>query len=249
MKTSPPPAPGRIGTPEEVDPGRAAGPPLLSSWSPSVEQTPDNREGAGARRDAAGDTGLLARLKRGDEVAYEDLLRSYETKIFSLARGLTRNEHDAQDVLQDTFLSIFKNIGRFKGESSLSTWIYRIAVNCALMRMRKRRQTDRTVPIDDYMPAFDEDGHRVAAVPDWHPAVDEILLNKELGGLLREWIAQLETPYRTVFVLRDQEGLGNEEVAAVLGISVAAVKSRLHRARIYLRERAKAYVYKGGIRA
>jgi RNA polymerase sigma-70 factor (ECF subfamily) len=147
--------------------------------------------------------------------------------------------------MQDAFLSVFKNIGKFKEESSLSTWIYRITVNSALMKIRKRRQDDRNVSIDDYMPSFDETGHRVAVVPDWHPAVDQLLLNKELGGLLRKWIGELSPEYRTVFLLRDQEGLENEEVAAVLKLSVPAVKSRLHRARIYLRERAKRYVFSG----
>jgi RNA polymerase sigma-70 factor, ECF subfamily len=192
------------------------------------------------------ETNLLRRLRRGEESAFAELVGHFETRVYSLARGLTRNEADAQDALQDTFLSVYRNIGRFKGDSSLSTWIYRIAVNSALMTVRRHRKDDRTVPIDDYLPAFDEDGHRVTAVPDWHPAVDELLLNKELAALLRRWISELEPPYRTVFVLRDQEGLGNEEVASVLGLSVAAVKSRLHRARVYLRERAKGYVYRGG---
>jgi RNA polymerase sigma-70 factor (ECF subfamily) len=114
------------------------------------------------------------------------------------------------------------------------------------MRLRKRRQDDKNVSIDEYMPEFDETGHRVAVVPDWHPAVDQLLLDKELAGLLRGWIAELAPEYRTVFLLRDQEGLSNEEVAAVLKLTVAAVKSRLHRARIYLRERAKSYVYSRG---
>jgi RNA polymerase sigma-70 factor (ECF subfamily) len=182
-------------------------------------------------------------LKAGEEAAFEELLRRYELKVYNLVRGLTRNDDDAQDALQDAFLSVFKNIGRFKEESSLSTWVYRIALNAALMKIRKRRKDEKTVAIDEYMPSFDEDGHRVAVVPDWHPAVDQVLINQELGNLLRAWIAELPVEYRTVLVLRDQEGLDNEEVAALLGLSVPAVKSRLHRARIYLRERAKKYVY------
>ena len=194
---------------------------------------------------ASGEARLIAGLKAGDSAAYEELLRLYELKVYNLARGLTRNEDDAQDVLQETFLSVFKNIGRFKGESSLSTWIYRIAANNGLMRIRKKKQTDRVVPIDDYMPTFDDTGHRVASLPDWHPRADEILLNNELGGRLREAIASLEPDYRVVFILRDQEELSNEEVAAVLKLSIAAVKSRLHRARIFLRERVKRYVLEG----
>ena len=199
-----------------------------------------------ADRGGNGDRQLVARLKAGEEAAFEEILRRYEVKVYSLVRGRTRNDEDAQDATQDAFLSIFKNIGRFKEESSHSTWIYRIAANAALMKIRKRRQDDKTVRIDEYMPSFDETGHRVAVVPDWHPAVDELLLNKELGELLRGWISELPAEYRTVLVLRDQEGLDNEEVAAILRLSVPAVKSRLHRARIYLRERAKKYVYGRG---
>ena len=203
----------------------------------------DRFEPAAADGSQVSDGQLVARLKKGDETAFAEVLRRYELKVYSLTRGLMHNEDDAQDATQDAFLSVFRGIGRFKEKSSLSTWIYRIAVNAALMRLRKRRQDRLTVPIDDYMPAFAGDGHRVAVVPDWHPAVDEMLLNKELAGLLKKWIAELSPEYRTVFLLRDQEGLDNEEVAAVLNLSVAAVKSRLHRARLYMRERAKRYAY------
>jgi RNA polymerase sigma-70 factor, ECF subfamily len=194
----------------------------------------------------ASDVDLVARLKAGDPQAFEEALARYQVKIYSLARGLTHNDEDAQDVLQDTFLCIFKSIKSFKGDSSLSTWIYRVTVNAALMQMRKRRKEGQTVSIEDYLPRFDDDGHRVAVVPDWHPLVDQLLMNKELGGLLRDWIAALHPDYRTVFVMRDQEEMSNEEVARVLGLTVAAVKSRLHRARLYLRERAKRYVYSSG---
>lgn len=217
---------------DATGPGEAATLPRPPTWPASRATLTDEQ--------------LLPHLKAGDGAAYEEILRRYETKIFSLARGLTRNDQDAEDVLQEACLSIFKNICKFKGESSLSTWIYRITVNAGLMKVRGRKKDERSVPIEEYMPKFDETGHRVAVVPDWHPAVDELLLNKELAGLLRRWIAELEPDYRVVFVLRDQEGLSNEEVAAALDLSVPAVKSRLHRARLYLRERAKRYVYQGG---
>ena len=195
---------------------------------------------------STGDGRLVARLRQGDHAAFEEIVACYEKKVFSLARGLTRNDEDAQDAVQDTFLSVFKNVGRFKGDSSLSTWIYRITVNAALMKMRRRRHDDRSLPIDEAMPGFDEDGHRVASLPDWHPRADEMLLNTEMGGHLRRAIEELEADYRTVLILRDQEEMPNEEVAAVLGLSVAAVKSRLHRARIFVRERIKAYMLAGG---
>ena len=201
------------------------------------------RRHAGPDDSSLTDRQLVARLKQGDETAFEEVLRRYELKVYSLTRGVVHNEDDAQDATQETFLSVFRNIGRFKERSTLSTWIYRIAMNAALMKLRKRRRDRTIVPIDEYMPSFAEDGHRVAVVPDWHPAVDQVLLNKELAGLLRRWIAELAPEYRSVFLLRDQEGLDNEEVAAILKLSVAAVKSRLHRARLYLRERVKKYAY------
>ena len=188
---------------------------------------------------------LVARLKQGDHAAFEDVVTLYEAKVYGLARGLTRNDEDAQDAVQDTFLSVFKNVKAFKEDSSLSTWIYRITVNAALMKMRRRRLDDRTVPIDEAMPTFDEDGHRVAILPDWHPRADEMLLNKEMGGHLRQAIAELEADYRSVLIMRDQEGLSNEQVAAILGLTVAAVKSRLHRGRIFVRERIKLYMLQG----
>jgi RNA polymerase sigma-70 factor (ECF subfamily) len=203
----------------------------------------DRFERAAADGSQVSDDQLVARVKQGDEAAFEEVLRRHELKVYNLTRGIMGNEDDARDAMQDAFLSVFRSIGRFREQSSLSTWIYRIAVNAALMKLRRRRQDQKNVPIDDYMPSFDEDGHRVAVVPDWHPAADEVLLNKELAGLLRQWITELAPEYRTVFLLRDQEGLGNEEVAAVLNLSVAAVKSRLHRARLYLRERVKKHAY------
>lgn len=191
------------------------------------------------------DSRLVAALKARDEAAYEEVMRRFGVKIYSLARGLTRNEPDARDAVQETFVSLFRNVARFKGESRLSTWLYRVAVNAALMILRKRRHEQRQVPIEDFMPTFDDTGHRVAVLPDWHPAADAVLFNKEMAGLLRRFIAELAPEYRTVFLLRDQEGLGNEEVARILNLSVAAVKSRLHRSRMYLRERVKRHVYGG----
>jgi len=190
---------------------------------------------------AADDTTLVSQLKAGRESAFEEVLRRYEKKVYSLVRGLTRNDSDAQDALQETFLSVYRKIGTFKEASSLSTWIYRIAVNAALMTIRRRKRHDRTVSIDEHLPEFDGAGHRVMALPDWSPDAAAILLNKELSQYLRESIQALEPGYRTVFILRDQEGLSNEEVAAILKLSVPAVKSRLHRARLFLRERIKEY--------
>ncbi len=188
------------------------------------------------------DAQLVTSLKQGESSAFEEILKRYEAKVYNLVRGLTRNDSDAQDALQEAFLSVFKKIGSFKQESSLSTWIYRIAVNAALMTIRKRRhREERSISLDVYMPRFAENGHRVVELPDWNPRADDLLLNKELAQHLRESIQALDPAYRAVFVLRDQEGMSNEEVAAILKIGVPAVKSRLHRARLFLRERIKRY--------
>ncbi|MFQ5876595.1 MAG: RNA polymerase sigma factor [Acidobacteriota bacterium] len=195
------------------------------------------RQTAGSRPDAD----LVPGLRSGEEWAFEELLRRFETRVYNLARSVTRSESDAQDVLQDTFLSVFRKVSTFKEESSLSTWIYRIAVNAALMKVRRRRHDDRSVPIEDCLPRYDETGRRIATLPDWPPRADDVLLRKELAAHLGEAIRDLEPGHRAVFVLRDQEGLSTEQVASVLELSVPAVKSRLHRARLFLRERIKEY--------
>jgi len=187
------------------------------------------------------DSQLVAMLKRGEDSAFEEILRRYERKVYGLARSLTRDESDAQDALQDTFLSVYRKIRGFKEESSLSTWIYRIAVNAALMKVRRRKRDDRSVPIEDYLPKFDESGHLVTALREPPPRADEELLRKELAEFLRESIRALDPDSRAVFILRDQEGLSNEEVAGILDVSVPAVKSRLHRARLFLRGRIERF--------
>lgn len=194
-----------------------------------------------APRAALSDAALVAPLKSGEADAFEELLRRYEGKVYGLSRSITRNDSDAQDALQETFLSIYRKIGSFKEEASLSTWIYRIATNAALMKVRGRRHDERTIPMEDYVPQYDERGERAIARPDWPPRGDEELLRGELRDVLNRSIGELPPDYRTVFVLRDQEGLSTQEVAKVLGLSVSAVKSRLHRARLFLRERIKRY--------
>ena len=190
---------------------------------------------------ATTDAELVPALKAGREDAFEEVVRRYRARVYGLARHLTRNDGDAEDVLQETFLSVYRRIGSFREAASLSTWIYRIAANAALMRIRGRKRRDRTVPIEEFLPKFDRDGHRTASLPDWPRRGDEVLLEKELREHLRGSIRLLAPDYRAVLVLRDVEGLSNAETARVLRISVAAVKSRLHRARLFLRERVKAY--------
>ena len=181
---------------------------------------------------------LVQAAKGGDLEAFSELVRRYDRNIFRIAQHITHNEEDAQDVVQDAFLKAYQNLGQFQGNSKFYTWLVRIAVNEALMRLRKRR-TDRTVSLDEDVET--EEGTMPREVADWSPNPEQIYGQSELGEILRKTIQGLPHGFRTVFVLRDIEGLSTEETAEMLGLSVPAVKSRLLRARLQLRERLTRY--------
>lgn len=181
---------------------------------------------------------LVQAAKGGDLEAFSELVRRYDRNIFRIAQHITHNEEDAQDVVQDAFLKAYQNLGQFQGQSKFYTWLVRIAVNEALMRLRKRR-TDRTVSLDEDVET--EEGSMPREVADWSPNPEQIYGQSELGDILRKTIQGLPHGFRTVFVLRDIEGLSTEETAEMLGLSVPAVKSRLLRARLQLRERLARY--------
>jgi len=186
---------------------------------------------------------LVERLRGGDESAFEALMGRYEGKVYRLAAGMMKNREDALDAVQDAFLSVFRKIDSFKGESAFSTWLYRIALNAVYMRLRSRSRHDRTEPLENHEEDFDPiTGHVRAVIPDWSERADDAVLRKELGGVIRETVASLPDDYRAIFTLRDVEGLSNQQVAEILGLSVAATKTRLHRARLFLRERLSRYV-------
>ncbi|HEY5997547.1 MAG TPA: sigma-70 family RNA polymerase sigma factor, partial [Candidatus Deferrimicrobiaceae bacterium] len=144
------------------------------------------------------------------------------------------------------FITVVRKVGMFKGDSALYSWIYRICVNTCLMRLRGRRRNE-TVSIEEFMPVFTEEGMHASPVDDWSKEVERNMLNKELGEVIQKYTDSLSEKYRVVFVLSDVEGLSNEETAEILGLSVPAVKSRLHRARLYLRERLTRYVTQGKV--
>jgi RNA polymerase sigma-70 factor (ECF subfamily) len=172
---------------------------------------------------------VVARLRSGDEAAFELLVRRYSGRMLAVARRLVRDEEEARDAVQDAFLSAFRSINRFEGGSQLGTWLHRIAVNSALMRLRGRRRRPEC-SIDDLLPAFAPDGHR-ALRPEETVGADVQLEREQLRALLRECVAQLPDGYREVYLLRDIEELSTEEAAAMLGVTTNAVKIRLHRAR------------------
>ncbi len=180
------------------------------------------------------DAALLDRLRRGEEAAFEELVRAYGSRMLAVARRFLPNEEDARDAVQDAFLSAFRSIGRFEGQARLSTWLHRIVVNAALMKLRTRRRKPEQ-SIEELLPGFLEDGHLAQPALEWRKAAEDPVEREQLRALLRESIDRLPEGYRNVLLLRDIEELDTEETAKMMNISVAAVKTRLHRARLALR--------------
>ena len=180
------------------------------------------------------ETALIAQLRAGDEAAFEQVVRLYGGRLLAVARRIVGTEEDARDVVQDAFMNAFKSLDRFEGNAKLSTWLHRIAVNAALMKLRTRKRKPEQ-PIDSLQPAFLEDGHFEERFQSWEEPVDKAMERAENRELVRKQIDNLPDSYRTVLVLRDIEGLDTEETAKMLGLSVNATKIRLHRARQALR--------------
>lgn len=177
------------------------------------------------------DEQLVRLAQAGENRAFDELVKRYRDKVYRLAFKILRHEEDAAETLQDAFMSAYKGLKNFKVESTFSTWLYRVATNAALMKYRKRR--DGHVSLEQSQ-SYSEDAEPLA-IPDWSAQPLNELLDSETREIMDEGIQRLPEELRTVFVLRDVEGLSNAEVAEVLELSVAAVKSRLHRARIHLR--------------
>ena len=184
---------------------------------------------------------LVSRAREGDVAAFETLVKQYDRQVFRIAQHITQNREDAQDVVQDAFLKAYQKLDQFQGNSKFYTWLVRIAVNEALMRLRKRR-TGKMVSIDEDIQT--EEGSVPRDLAEWRPNPEQQYNQAELAEILRKTINGLPPGFRVVFVLRDVEGLSTEETAETLGLSVPAVKSRLLRARLQLRERLSRYFRK-----
>jgi len=180
----------------------------------------------------------VERAKAGDTAAFEQLVRQYDRQIFRTAQHITQNREDAEDITQDVFFKAFQKLDQFQGNSKFSTWLVRIAVNESLMRLRKRK-TSKTVSMDQDVET--DEGSIPRDFAEWRPNPEQNYSQAELAEILRKTIAGLPPGFRTVFTLRDIENLSTEETAAALGLSVPAVKSRLLRARLQLRERLSRY--------
>src|SRR5271157_5307649 len=181
---------------------------------------------------------LVNRAREGDVEAFEKLVRQYDRQVFRIAQHITQNKEDAEDVVQDAFLKAYEKLHQFQGNSKFYTWLVRIAVNESLMRLRKRR-TGKMVSIDEDVETAEGSVPRDLA--DWAPDPEQNYGQAELNKILRKTIQGLPRGFRIVFVLRDVEGLSTEETAETLGLSIPAVKSRLLRARLQLRERLSRY--------
>ncbi len=180
------------------------------------------------------DAVLLDGLRRGDDHAFTTLVRQHGGRMLATARRFLRDDDEAQDAVQEAFVSAARAIGGFAGDAKLSTWLHRIVVNTALMRLRSRRRR-REEPIDDLLPRFDADGYHAEAVVGWETPSDVLLERRQTREMVRRCIDQLPEQYRTVILLRDVEEMDTEETAHSIGSTPNAVKVRLHRARQALR--------------
>ena len=173
---------------------------------------------------------LVAALRAGHEWAFETMIRTHGGRLLAVARRICGNEEDARDVLQTAYLSAFRSLDGFAGSCQLSTWLHRIVVNTALMRLRSKRRKPED-SIEALLPAFQEDGHHVEQFSDWGLPADRLLEREDERRLVRACIARLPDNYREVLVMRDIEELPTEDVARLLKLTPNAVKVRLHRAR------------------
>lgn len=186
---------------------------------------------------------LLVRLRAGDAAAFETLVREQGPRMLAVARRFFSTDEDAADAVQDAFLSAFKALPAFEGGSALGTWLHRITVNASLMRLRSRKRRPE-VAIDDLLPRYQDDGHRIEPLAAFTPPEEPDLERRELAMRVREKIDLLPDDYRTVLVLRDIEGLDTDAAAEALEITPGAVKTRLHRARQALRTLLEAELSK-----
>jgi RNA polymerase sigma-70 factor (ECF subfamily) len=197
---------------------------MMTIDTTTIDHTPVLRSG---ERDVI----LVRRLQRGDEAAFEELVRNHGGRLLSVARRFLGNSEDAQDAVQEAFIRAFKAIHTFEERAQLQTWLHRILVNTALMKLRERRRKPEA-SIDELLPTFAADGHQTVESREWS---DALLERKETAGIVREAIGRLPEPYRVVLVLRDLDERDTAETARMLGTTTTVVKVRLHRARQALR--------------
>ncbi len=185
---------------------------------------------------------LIQRVKAGDQKAFEAIFHRYINRVYRQAFKLVGNEADAEDVVQEVFLLVYRKAKSFLGKSEFSTWLYRLTANAALTKLRQRKK-EKEVSLDEYMPKFRKDGHHlVRPVVDWTQDIHKLVVIKESRQIIQQAIDQLSPMDKAVVVMSDLEEMSNPEISETLGISVQAVKARLHRARLFLRGKLTAHL-------
>ncbi len=197
---------------------------------------------AGSGRKVDPDAALVQALRDDAPGAAESLVNTYGDRVYRLAVRITGSNEDAEEVAQDALWTAARKIHMFKGEAAFGSWLYRITANAAYQKLRSRKGRQNEIAWDRLMPAVEEDGRHFEPIDDWSQRVDEVALQTELREVLRGAIDRLPPDYRTAFVMHDMEGLSNPEIAETLGISLPAVKSRVHRSRLFLRQRLTEYM-------
>jgi RNA polymerase sigma-70 factor (ECF subfamily) len=188
------------------------------------------------------DADLVESLRREEPEAAERLVERYGDRAYRLAMRITGLNEDAEEAAQDALWTAARKIQMFKGESAFGSWLYRITANAAYQKLRTRRQKSSEIALEDVLPSLDGDGHHFEPMDDWSNRVDERALQGELRQVLTEAIDALPPDYRTALVLHDVEGVSNPDIAEALGISLPAVKSRVHRSRLFVRKRLSEYL-------
>jgi RNA polymerase sigma-70 factor (ECF subfamily) len=225
--------------PAPVEAGQAASPACVIIEDSTLDPTMQPSTSASVNGDAA----LVAQARDGDSTAFTELVNRYDRRIFRLAKHITQNEDDAQEILQDTFLKAYEHLPEFQGNSRFYTWLVRIAVNESLMKLRKRK-SGKVVSLDETIDTGEETMAREIAV--WEDNPEQRYSQSELRGILENAIDSLPPIFRSVFILRDVDELSTEETASALNISIPAVKSRLLRARLQLRDKLTRFFKRKG---
>ncbi len=190
-------------------------------------------------REDLSDQELVELYRQGDKSIIDQLLVRYHSRVFRLALSILHNSQDAEEVIQEVFLKVFQKLDSFKGESSFSSWLYRVAINTTFMKLREKRGAE-TLPLEEMERKIDEETGK-GGVSDWARRPDDELLSEEATQIITEAMEKLPDEFKMVVILRDLDGLSTEEVGKLLGLSPAAVKSRLHRARLFLRRRLEDF--------
>ena len=183
---------------------------------------------------------LVRDLQAGNLEAYDRIAELYQKKIYALSFNLMRNQMDAQDVTQEVLLTLFRKINTFQGKSAFSSWVYRITLNASYMKLRNKKK-EPNISIDELLPSFNGAGFQQEKIQDWSENTESLLFTNETREVIKKAVDLLPEKEKVVFLLRDVEGLSTEKVSEILDLTVPAVKSRLHRARLFLRKKLSGY--------